>query len=116
MEILDKSDSEIKEIAEAIWIDIKKGSNERNWELFTKYTPKEMATEEFKENVEKQWETNKVLTTLTEKHEFVDILRREDFVLVVWKQWSTEVPGDFLGLLYLQSIEGEVKVIGTWLK
>ena len=92
-----------------MWDDFVRGSNEKNWDLFSKYMPKENATEEVRKNVEGQWSTNEVLTTFTEKQEFVDILRRNDCVVVVWKQWSTKVEGDFLALLYLQSQDGEVR-------
>ena len=118
MDILAKSDSEILEIAEPMWDEIVKGSNEKNWELFSKNmaskgTDKES---ESRKNVEEQWEADDLLTSLTPNREFLHILRKEDCVLVLWKQWSTKVKGDYLASLYLQSVNDEVKSIGIWLR
>ena len=118
MDILAKSDSEILEIAEPMWDAIVKGNNEKDWELFSKNmalkgTDKESIS---RKNVEEQWETSELLTSLTPNREFVSILRQEDCVLVLWKQWSTKVKGEHLASLYLQSINDEVKTIGIWLR
>ncbi|MEO0926422.1 MAG: hypothetical protein AAFY63_11195 [Cyanobacteria bacterium J06643_13] len=116
MDILTKSDAEILEIAEPMWDDIRRGSNEQNWDLFSKYMLEEHSTDKFKKDVESQWSNNKVLTSLTAKREYLSILRKNDCVLVLWKQWSTKVEGEFLAMLYLQSIDDEVKAIGIWIK
>jgi hypothetical protein len=116
MDLLTKSDSEILEIAGPIWDDIVQGSNEKDWDLFSKHMPKRHATEEVRKDVEKQWSNNEVLTTLTAKREFIEILRKCDCVLVLWKQWSTKADGDFLAMLYLQDISDEAKAIGIWVR
>jgi hypothetical protein len=114
MNILTKSDSEILNVAEPIWDDIVKGASNKNWELFSKYMPENDKTDEAKKNVEEQWKQVPLLTTLTNKKEFVGILRRKDSVLVLWKQWSTKEVGEFLGMLNLQSIGSEIKSIGMF--
>lgn len=116
LDILKLSDDEIIKIADPIWDDIVKGSNEKNWNLFSKNMPSEMVTDEVRKNVEIQWDTNEILTTLTDKREFIDILRRKECVVVMWKQWSSNVDGDYLALLYLQNRDGEIKAIGSWIK
>jgi len=114
MNILTKSDSEILSIAEPIWDDVVKGANKKNWDLFSKYMPESYKSEEAKIDVEKQWEQTPLLSSLTEKKEFVGILRRKDSVLILWRQWSTKEDGEFLGMLSLQSIGTEVKSIGMF--
>jgi hypothetical protein len=114
MNILTKSDSEILDIAEPIWDDIVKGASEKNWDLFSKHMPDSDKTDEAKRDVENQWEQVPLLTSLTDKKEFVGILRRKDSVLVLWRQWSTEEDGEFLGTLNLQNIGSEVKSIGMF--
>ncbi|MCJ8311623.1 MAG: hypothetical protein HRU38_02815 [Saccharospirillaceae bacterium] len=118
MDILAKSDSEILEIAEPMWDDIVKGSNEKNWELFSKSMDSKGSDKEpaSRKDVEQQWENSDLLTSLTPNREFLSILRKEDCVLVLWKQWSTKVKGDFLASLYLKSVNDEVKSIGIWLR
>ena len=116
MNILTKSESEILKIAEPIWNDIVKGATDKNWDLFSKYMPDSDKTDEAKQDVEKQWEQVPLLTSLTDKKEFVGILRRKDSVLVLWRQWCTDEDGEFLGMLNLQSIGSEVKSIGMFVR
>ncbi|MBA6231434.1 MULTISPECIES: hypothetical protein [unclassified Colwellia] len=115
MNILTKSNSEILNIAEPIWDDIVKGANGKNWDLFSKHMPETDQTDEAKQDVENQWEQVPLLTSLTDKKEFVGILRRKDSVLVLWRQWSSKEDGEFLGTLNLQSINSEVKSIGMFI-
>lgn len=111
MNILEQTDSQILQIAEPMWDDIVKGGNSKNWDVFSQYLPQEKATEETKKDVLKQWENVPELTSLTTNREFITILRKDDCVVVLWKQWSTKVEGDFLGRLYLKSIDSEVKSV-----
>ncbi len=113
MDILQKTNDEILKIAEPIWDDIIRAGNEQDWDLFSKYMPKEIVTEDHRKDVENQWSNNDLLTSLTVRREFIDILRRKDCVVVLWKQWSTKVEGEFLGRLYLQTRNDEVKTVGT---
>ena len=115
MDILAKSDSEILEIADPIWGDMIQGSNEKNWGLFSKYMPENRKSDEKRINIEKQWDKSDVLTSLTTKREFLNILRKSDTVVVLWRQWSTNVEGELLAMLYFQSIDNEVKVKGNWI-
>jgi hypothetical protein len=114
MEISAKSDSEILLIADAIWDDIVKGANDKDWKLFSKYMVETDATDEAKKDVEMQWEQVPLLTSLSKKREFISILRRGDNVLVLWKQWSTKEEGEFLAVLNLKSIDAKVKSIGMF--
>jgi len=117
MEIQDQTDSEIQAIAEKMWDEIVDASNAQDWEKFSSFlvtgdTPKDV----LKSSVLKQWEEVPVLTTLAKKREFLGILRRGKTVLVTWKQWSTEVDGEFLALLYLTTINSEVRSVGVFIK
>lgn len=112
LNILKLSEAEILKIAEPIWDDIVKASNERNWKQFSKYMPIEYATKEVKKSVEKQWKYLPALTTLSDRREYLGILRKNDSVVVLWKQWSTKVEGEFLGMLVLKEINSEIKTIG----
>lgn len=116
MELTAMSDFEIKEMAEPILKDIIRGSNQRDWELFSRHMPKANATDEARADVEKQWKENPVLTSLSEDCEFLGVIRKTDTVLVLWKQTSATDSEEYLEQLYLQEIDGEVKAIGTWVE
>lgn len=84
--------------------------------MFYKRAVPSLKTDELKSNIEHQWKTNKVLTTLTQEFQEIAILRREDEALVLYKQRSTEVKGELLGVLKLILEAGEISVAGTPIK
>ena len=61
----------------------------------------------------KQWANNKLLTSLSEKQEFLGCIRRAQFITVLYKQTSNTIQGEFLGRLVLGVEDGEVKVFGA---
>ena len=61
----------------------------------------------------KQWANNKLLTSLSEKQEFLGTIKRNQFVTVLYKQTSQTMPGEFLGRLVLGVEDGNVKVFGA---
>lgn len=116
MNILELSDDKIRDLAEGIWGDMVKGANNKDWALYSKYMLEESAGEQARAAVEHQWQYSKMFTSLTEEREFLGVLRQGDHIVVLWKQWSSEVAGDFLVMLYLKTIAEEVKVIGSWIR
>ncbi|WP_425641244.1 hypothetical protein ACPUEK_15010 [Marinomonas gallaica] len=116
MDILEQSDADIRKVAETIWGDMVNGANSRDWDIYSQHMLAESVTEQARASVEHQWQYSKMFTSLTEEREFMGVLRQMDHVLVLWKQWSTKVEGDFLVMLYLKSVEENVKVIGSWIR
>lgn len=113
MEKIKYSTKEIEEIATVIWKDTIAGSTKKDWDLFSRHMDDELKTDELRRDIEKQWESNNVLTTLSESFELIEILEREGSILVLWKQGSTEFNGELLGLLDLRYIGGKLKAAGA---
>ena len=61
----------------------------------------------------KQWANNKLLTSLSEKQDFLGCIRRDQFITVLFKQTSNSVKGEFLGRLVLGIEDDTVKVFGA---
>ena len=116
MDILEQSDAQIRVAAEAIWADMIEGSNRKDWALFSKHMLPESITDQARAVVEHQWQYSKLFTSLVEQPEFIGILRQTDHVLVLWKQLSARVDGEYLAMLYLKSVDDQVKVIGSWIR
>ena len=113
MNLEDKKDNEIFKIAEPIWDNLVKSSNMKDYGSFTKDFSSQMLYGANEVELGKQWANNKLLQNLSLDKEFLGCLRRNDFVTVLLKQKSDNIPGDFLGRLVL-GIEGdEVKVFGA---
>ena len=113
MDILSKTDDEIFEIAKPIWDNLVRSSNLRDYGGFTKDFSSQMLFGANEVELGKQWANNKILTSLSDKREFLGCIRRNLHVTVLYKQTSNTVPGDFLGRLVLGVEDDEVKVFGA---
>tara|TARA_X000000368_G_scaffold367406_1_gene314736 strand:- start:2806 stop:3156 length:351 start_codon:yes stop_codon:yes gene_type:complete len=113
MEFLKKTDKEIKEISQPIWDNLIKTSNIKDYGGFTRDFSSQMLYGASEVELGKQWANNKLLTSLSEKQEFLGCIRRGQFITVLYKQTSNTMSGEFLGRLVLGVEEGEVKVFGA---
>ena len=113
MNLLDKSDDEIIKIANPIWENLVRSSNNKDYGGFTKDFSSQMLYGANEVELGKQWANNKLLKSLSEKQEFLGCIRRDKFITVLYKQKSNTVSGEFLGRLVL-GLEGDmVKVFGA---
>jgi hypothetical protein len=113
MNLLEKTNDEILEIANPMWDDLVESSNKRNYLGFIKHFSKEMLMAANEIEIGKQWAKNKMLSSLSVEREFLGCLRRGEFITILYKQTSNEVPGEFLGRLVLGVEEEEVKIFGA---
>ena len=113
MNFLEKTDSEILEIANPLWDNLVKCSNNKDYSGFTKHFSAQMLYGANEVEIGKQWANNKLLTSLSKQKEFLGCLKRNNFVTVLFKQKSDTVPGEFLGRLVLGIEDDKVKVFGA---
>ena len=113
MNLLEKSDQEIINIANPIWDNLVRSSNIKDYGGFTKDFSSQMLFGANEVELGKQWANNKLLTDLSDKKEVFGCLRRDLYVTVLFKQKSNTVAGDFLGRLVLGLEDNEVKVFGA---
>tara|TARA_B100000959_G_C14745177_1_gene526793 strand:+ start:276 stop:626 length:351 start_codon:yes stop_codon:yes gene_type:complete len=113
MNLLNKTDEEIIKIANPIWDNLVKASNQKNYGEFTRDFSSQMLFGANEVELGKQWANNKLLTSLSDKREVVGCLRRDSHVTVLYKQTSNSLPGDFLGRLVLGLEGDEIKVFGA---
>ena len=113
MDLLKKTDEEIIKIANPIWDNLVRASNQKDYGGFTRDFSSQMLFGANEVELGQQWASNKLLTSLSEKKEVLGCLRRNLHVTVLYKQISNTVPGDFLGRLVLGVEDNEVKVFGA---
>ena len=113
MALLDKSDEEIIKIAEPIWANLVKSSNIKDYGGFTRDLSSQMMYGANEVELGKQWANNKLISSLAEGCKAIGCLRRGLYITILYKQTSTEIPGDFLGRLVLGDEGDEVKVFGA---
>ena len=113
MALLDKSDEEIIKIAEPIWANLVKSSNIKDYGGFTRDLSSQIMYGANEVELGKQWASNKLISSLAEGCKAIGCLRRGLYITILYKQTSTEIPGDFLGRLVLGDEGDEVKVFGA---
>ena len=113
MKLVEKTDQEILKIAEPIWNNLVNCSNKKDYGGFTKDFSSQMLYGANEVELGKQWASNKLLTSLSKKKEFLGCIRRNDFVTVIFKQTSDSAPGEFMGRLVLGTEDQQVKVFGA---
>ena len=113
MELLEKSDKEIKDIAKPIWDNLVKSSNIKDYGGFTKDFSTQMLFGANEVELGKQWANNELITNLNETYEPFGTLRRGEHITVLIKQTNKKIPGEFLGRLVIGVEDGQVKVFGA---
>ena len=113
MDLLSKTDQEIFEIGKPFWENLVKSSNLKDYGSFTRDFSTQMLFGANEVELGKQWASNKLISSLQEGCSAIGCLRRGDYVTILYKQRSTDVPGDFLGRLVLGLEGDEVKVFGA---
>ena len=113
MNLAEMTDDEILDVANPIWDGLVESSNKKDYGGFTKHFSKEMLFGANEVEMGKQWAGNKMLTSLTHERIFFGCLRRNEHVTVLFKQTSSEIPGEFLGRLVLGVEDELVKVFGA---
>jgi len=113
MKLLEKTDKEILEIANPIWDNLIKCSNNKDYSGFTRDFSSQMLYGASEVELGKQWASSKLLTNLSKNREFLGCLRRNNYVTVIFKQTSETIKGEFLGRLVLGFEGDKVKVFGA---
>ena len=113
MNLLNKSDDEIIKIANPIWENLVRSSNNKDYGSFTKDFSSQMLYGANEVELGKQWANNELISTLSEGCKAFGCIRRGLYVTILYKQTSTKIPGEFLGRLVLGDEGDQVKVFGA---
>ena len=113
MNLLEKTDQEILEIANPLWDELVKYSNNKDYGGFTKHFSAQMLFGANEVELGKQWANNKLLTSLSKERKCFGCLRRNNHVTVLFKQTSDKVPGEYLGRLVLGDEGNKIKIFGA---
>ena len=113
MNLLEKTDKEILELANPLWDNLINCSNNKDYSGFTKDFSAQMFYSLNEVEIGKQWASSELLNRLSKQIDFIGCLRRNNFVTVLYRQKSEKIPGEFLGRLVL-GVEGDkIKIFGA---
>jgi hypothetical protein len=111
--IIDKSDEEILAIANPLWRDLVKYSNEGKYGEFVRNFANSLALALNQVVAGHQFANSDLARSLSEDAESLGIIRRGEHVTVLYRQRSTKKPGEWLGRLVLGYENGQVKIFGA---
>ncbi|MEM7214726.1 MAG: hypothetical protein AAF423_04210 [Pseudomonadota bacterium] len=113
MSIIYYSDEMIMELANPLWSDLIKYSNEGNYAEFIKNFSPALTLGLNEVEVGRQFSTSELTRNLSEEFDELGIIRRGEHVTVLYRQRSTKLNGEWLGRLVLGYDDDEVKIFGA---
>ena len=111
--IIEKTDEEIKSIADPLWRDLVIYSNEGNYGEFAKNFSSSLARAVDQVVAGHQFANSELARNLSVEVDSLGIIRRGEHVTVLYRQRSTKKPGEWLGRLVLGYENGQVKIFGA---
>ena len=113
MNIVERTDEEIRAVADPLWRDLLKSSNEGKYGDFVKKFARSLALASNQVVVNHQFANSELARSLCEEADYLGIIRRGEHVTVLYRQRSTKKPGEWLGRLVLGYEDGEVRVFAA---
>ena len=113
MNIVEKSDEEIRALADPLWRDLVKSSNEGKYGEFVRNFSNAFARAMNQVEVGHQFANSELARNLSEDADYLGIIRRGEHVTVLYRQRSTKKPGEWLGRLVLGYEDGNVRIFGA---
>lgn len=111
--IVEKSDEEILAIANPLWRDLVRNSNEGKYGEFVRNFSTSLALAMNQVVAGHQFANSELARNLSEDFDFLGIIRRGEHVTVLYRQRSTKKPGEWLGRLVLGYENGQVRIFGA---
>ena len=111
--IIEKTDEEIRARADPLWRDLLKHSNEGKYGEFVKKFARSLALAMDEVVVNHQFANSELARSLADDAEYLGIIRRGEHVTVLYRQRSTKKAGEWLGRLVLGYEDGEVRIFAA---
>lgn len=111
--IIEKTDEEILAMANLLWRDLVKASNEGKYGDFAKNFSSSLARAIDQVVAGHQFANSELARNLSEDLDPLGIIRRGEHVTVLYRQRSSKKPGEWLGRLVLGYEDGKVRIFGA---
>jgi hypothetical protein len=111
--IIEKSDEEIRAIADPLWRDLVRHSNDGKYGDFVKNFSSSLALAMDQVVAGHQFANSELARSLSDEIDSLGIIRRGEHVTVLYRQRSTKKQGEWLGRLVLGYEGGDVRIFGA---
>ena len=113
MNIIERTDEEIRALADPLWRDLLRHSNEGKYGEFVAKFARSFALAMNQVAVNHQFANSELARSLSEDLDCLGVIRRGEHVTVLYRQRSTKKAGEWLGRLVLGYEEGEVRIFAA---
>ena len=113
MNIIEKTDEEILELAHPMWEDLIKYSNEGEYGKFIRKFSYDLLIGLNEVELGKQFARSELTKSLDTDYDYLGIIRRGEHVTVLYRVRSTKKEGEWLGRLVLGYEKEEVRIFGA---
>jgi hypothetical protein len=111
--IVERTDEEIRAMADPLWRDLVKYSNEGKYGEFAKNFSSSLALAMDQVVAGHQFANSELARNLSEEIDPLGVIRRGEHVTVLYRQRSTKKPGEWLGRLVLGYENAKVRIFGA---
>ena len=113
MNIINKTDDEILEIAHPMWDDLIKYSNEGEYGKFIRKFSYDLLLGLNEVEVGKQFARSELTRNLNSDYDYLGLIRRGEHVTVLYRVTSTKKEGEWLGRMVLGYEKGKIRFFGA---
>ena len=113
MNIIDKTDKEIEEVAFAYWDDLVKYSNKGQYGKFIINFSYDLLLGLNEMEVGKQFAKSELTRNLATEYDFLGFIRRGEHVTCLFRVRSTKKEGEWLGRMVLGYERGDIKIFAA---
>ena len=113
MNIIDKTDEELEQIAFPMWDDLVKYSNKGQYGKFILNFSYDLLLGLNEVEVGKQFANSELTRNLSPDYDFLGFIRRGEHVTCLFRMRSKKREGEWLGRMVLGYERGEVKIFGA---
>jgi hypothetical protein len=111
--IIEKTDEEIRALADPMWRDLLRCSNEGKYGEFVKNFSSSLVLSMDQVVVSHQFANSELARNLSEDIDHLGIIRRGEHVTVLYRQRSTKKAGEWLGRLVLGYENDEARIFAA---
>ncbi len=113
MNIIEKTDEEIVELAAPLWAELLRHYNQGEYGEFVKNFSSSFALAMNQIEAGHQFANSELARNLSEDVDYLGIIRRGEHVTVLYRQRSTAREGEWLGRLVLGYEDEEIRIFGA---
>ncbi len=114
MNIIDLTDEDILTVAEPLWTELVRASNDGDYGKFIRNFDYSLTQDLNEVEIGNQFAKSELTRSLSEVYDYLGIIRRGQHVTVLYRVRSTKKEGEWLGRLVLGlNNQEEVKIFGA---